>query len=92
MRKGSFLRANPANFDDLEWDDHLGGDEVAVRVKDLDLAESRFDGHVEATSGLGYGEWTMVFRNGAPGAARGALPGAAAARRADLTADLVGER
>jgi len=66
VRKGSFLRANPANFDDLEWDDHLGGDQVAVRLKDLDLAESRFDGHVEPVSGLGYGEWTMVFRNGAP--------------------------
>lgn len=66
VRKGSFLRNNPANFDDLAWDDHLGGDQVAVRIRDLDLAESRFDGHVEPKSGLGYGEWTMVFRNGAP--------------------------
>lgn len=66
VRKGSFLRADSGSFDDLVWDDHLGGDQVAVRLKDLDLAESRFDGHVEPDSGLGYGEWTMVFRNGAP--------------------------
>jgi len=29
----------------------------------LDLAESRFDGHLDATSQTGYGEWTMVFKN-----------------------------
>jgi hypothetical protein len=50
-------------FDDFEIDDHLGGDQVAVRVRDLDLAESRFDGHVDSVSRLGYGEWTMVFKN-----------------------------
>jgi hypothetical protein len=50
-------------FDDFELDDHLGGDQVAVRVRDLDLAESRFDGHVDSVSRLGYGEWTMVFKN-----------------------------
>ena len=48
---------------DFEFDDHLGGDEVAVRLKDLDLAESRFDGHVDSASRIGYGEWTMVFKN-----------------------------
>jgi hypothetical protein len=50
-------------FRDFEFDDHLGGDEVAVRLKDLDLSESRFDGHVDAASRIGYGEWTMVFKN-----------------------------
>jgi hypothetical protein len=50
-------------FDEFEIDDHLGGDRVAVRVRDLDLAESRFDGHVDSVSRLGYGEWTMVFKN-----------------------------
>jgi len=50
-------------LDDFEFDDHLGGDEVAVRLKNLDLSESRFDGHVDAASQIGYGEWTMVFKN-----------------------------
>ena len=48
---------------EFEFDDHLGGDDVAVRLRDLDLAQSRMDGHVDVASGLGYGEWTMVFRN-----------------------------
>ncbi len=50
---------------EFEFDDHLGGDEVAVRLKHLDLKESRFDGHVDSVSEIGYGEWTMVFHNGA---------------------------
>lgn len=49
---------------EMAFDAHHGGDEVAVRIKNLDLAESRFDGHVDAGSELGYGEWTMVFKNG----------------------------
>jgi hypothetical protein len=48
---------------DVDFDDHLGGDSVAVRLKGLDLAESRFDGHLDSVSRLGYGEWTMVFKN-----------------------------
>lgn len=58
---GWFGRGN--TFDDFEFDDHLGGDDVAVRLKNLDLSESRFDGHVDAASRIGYGEWTMVFKN-----------------------------
>ena len=54
-------RADP--MEDMEFDDHVGGDDVAVRLKYLDLAESRFDGHVDAASRIGYGEWTMVFKN-----------------------------
>lgn len=50
-------------FREFEFDDHLGGDEVAVRLKDLNLSESRFDGHLDAASRIGYGEWTMVFKN-----------------------------
>ncbi|WAC20396.1 PEP-CTERM sorting domain-containing protein [Luteolibacter sp. SL250] len=49
----------------FEFDEHLGGDEVAVRLKHLDLKESRFDGHIDSVSEIGYGEWTMVFHNGA---------------------------
>lgn len=56
-------RADP--LQEVEFDDYLGGDDVAVRLKALDLAESRFDGHVDNISRLGYGEWTMVFKNGA---------------------------
>ncbi len=48
---------------DIEFDDHLGGDQVAVRLKNLDLSDSRFDGHIDSPSQLGYGEWTMVFKN-----------------------------
>ncbi len=58
---GLLGRRNTLN--DFEFDDHLGGDQVAVRLKNLDLSESRFDGHVDAASRIGYGEWTMVFRN-----------------------------
>jgi hypothetical protein len=50
-------------LEEMEFDDHVGGDDVAVRLKYLDLAESRFDGHVNAASRIGYGEWTMVFKN-----------------------------
>ncbi|MEI6675983.1 MAG: hypothetical protein WCO57_12490 [Verrucomicrobiota bacterium] len=35
-------RADP--LQEVAFDDHLGGDEVAARLKALDLAESRFDG------------------------------------------------
>lgn len=50
---------------EVDFDSHTGGDEVAVRIRGLDLAESRFDGHADAVSQIGYGEWTMVFRNAA---------------------------
>ncbi len=63
VRDSAFSMGRGREFDDLEFDDHLGGDQVAVRVRDLDLAESRFDGHVDSVSRLGYGEWTMVFKN-----------------------------
>ncbi len=62
VRPGTLGRGgNP--FNEVEFDSHLGGDQVAIRVKDLDMSESRFDGHLDARSQLGYGEWTMVFKN-----------------------------
>ncbi len=61
--RGGKLIGRPNPLADFEFDEHLGGDEVAVRVRHLDLAQSRFDGHVDPVSQLGYGEWTMVFRN-----------------------------
>ncbi len=63
VRDAPFSRGRNS-FDEFEFDDHLGGDQVAIRLKDLDLAESRFDGHVDSVSRIGYGEWTMVFKNG----------------------------
>lgn len=57
-------------FGDLDFDTDLGGDGVAAHVRDLDLASSRLDGHVDAASGLGYWEWTMVFRNTSPHTAK----------------------
>ena len=67
VRENAFFggRGRGTAFEEFEFDDHLGGDSVAVRLKDLDLAESRFDGHVDGLSQLGYGEWTMIFKNGA---------------------------
>ena len=59
---GNFGRGR--DFEEVQFDDALGGDQVAMRLKDLDLAESRFDGHLDERSRLGYGEWTMVFHNG----------------------------
>jgi hypothetical protein len=68
VREGGLGQGRSNAFREMEFDEHLGGDEVAVRLKHLDLAESRFDGHLDARSGLGYGEWTMVFHNGAANA------------------------
>jgi Vault protein inter-alpha-trypsin domain len=62
-RRGNAMRGLADPMEGMEFDDHVGGDEVAVRLKSLDLAESRFDGHVDGVSGIAYGEWTMVFRN-----------------------------
>ena len=44
-------------------DEDLGGDGVAGRVADLDLSASRLDAHINASSRLGYWEWTMEFGN-----------------------------
>ncbi len=63
VRDSAFSMRGDMGFNEFEFDDHLGGDQVAVRVRDLDLAESRFDGHVDSVSRSGYGEWTMVFKN-----------------------------
>ncbi len=59
--RGMVGRADPLG--EMEFDNDLGGDQVAVRLKNLDLKESRFDGHVDSASEIGYGEWTMVFHN-----------------------------
>jgi hypothetical protein len=61
--KGGSLIGRADPMADIEFDDHIGGDDVAVRLKSLDLTESRFDGHVDGLSRIAYGEWTMVFKN-----------------------------
>ncbi|MES2438482.1 MAG: VIT domain-containing protein [Verrucomicrobiota bacterium] len=61
--RGSALAGRGDTLQEFEFDENLGGDDVAMRLKNLDLAESRFDGHVDAVSRIGYGEWTMVFKN-----------------------------
>ncbi|HEY1123343.1 MAG TPA: VIT domain-containing protein [Haloferula sp.] len=58
-------RRSRGEAQEWEFDDHVGGDDVAVRLKNLDMSESRFDGHVDPRSRTGYGEWTMVFHNSA---------------------------
>ena len=61
--RGNALAGRRDTLQEFEFDENLGGDDVAIRLKNLDLAESRFDGHVDAVSRIGYGEWTMVFKN-----------------------------
>lgn len=61
--KGATMRGRADPMAEMEFDNHVGGDHVAVRLKSLDLAESRFDGHVDGVSRIAYGEWTMVFKN-----------------------------
>jgi Vault protein inter-alpha-trypsin domain len=57
QRGGSWER----ELEEIDFD--LGGDVVAAKVKHLDCKESRFDGHLDAKARIGYGEWTLVFRN-----------------------------
>ena len=61
--RGTVMRGRADPMADMEFDDHVGGDDVAVCLKSLDLTESRFDGHVDGVSRIAYGEWTMVFKN-----------------------------
>ncbi len=49
---------------DSEWfDPALGGDQVAARIPNLTLDQSRLDGRIESSSGLAYLEWTLAFHN-----------------------------
>ena len=62
---GAFGRALDP-LEDFEFDADTGGDAVAMRLRDLDLVESRFDGPLEGAAHLSYAEWTMVFANRGP--------------------------
>lgn len=61
--RGAAMRGRADPMAEMEFDSHVGGDAVAVRLKNLNLAESRFDGHLDSVSQIAYGEWTMVFKN-----------------------------
>jgi hypothetical protein len=62
-----YTRAGRLNvFDDdfdFSWDDALGGEAVAGRVKGLSLQSSRMDAVAEPDAGVVYCEWTMEFKN-----------------------------
>ncbi|MGJ8640430.1 MAG: VIT domain-containing protein [Opitutaceae bacterium] len=45
------------------WDRDLGGEHVGQRIDEIQLEESRLDGILDPAFGVGYVEWTMVFRN-----------------------------
>ena len=51
--------------DELTWDDALGGESVAGRVKGLSLESSRLDAKVEPDAAIVYCEWTFEFHNSA---------------------------
>ncbi len=52
-----------ALIDDSWFDPALGGEQVAARIKNLSLSQSRLDGRVDTASGIAYLEWTLEFRN-----------------------------
>lgn len=49
--------------EEFTWDDGLGGQAVAGRVKGLSLLSSRMDAITEPDAALAYCEWTMEFNN-----------------------------
>lgn len=49
--------------DSFDFDPDQGGEVVAGKVKNLSLASSRIDGSVDADAGIGYVEWTLLFKN-----------------------------
>ena len=49
--------------DSFDFDPDQGGTVIAGKVKKLSLAGSRMDGSVDADAGVGYVEWTLLFKN-----------------------------
>ena len=70
------------------FDEDQGGREVGGKVRGLSLSSSRFDTSVDASSAVGYTEWTLVFRNAdqmrSEARAEIALPAGAVVSRATL--------
>lgn len=49
--------------DTVDFDEDQGGSRIAGKLKGLSLEESKLEGSVDANGGVGYMEWTLVFRN-----------------------------
>ena len=49
--------------EEFTWDEALGGDAVAQRIKGLSLSSSRMDAVAYPDSAVVYCEWTMEFKN-----------------------------
>lgn len=52
--------------DRFDFDPDQGGTVIAGKVKGLALMSSRIDGSIDADAGVGYIEWTLVFKNSSP--------------------------
>lgn len=50
-------------WDDFDFDEDLGGNAVAGRLRGLSLASSRIDSKIYADAAVSYTEWTLVFHN-----------------------------
>ncbi len=76
---------------EFTWDDALGGEAVAQRVKGLSLLSSRMDAVAEPDAALVYCEWIMEFKNVSPqqreARAQIALPPGAVVSRVTLWID-----
>jgi hypothetical protein len=60
VREGVTLLAG----DTVDWDRNQGGEQVGGgKLAGLSLASSKIDGITDANAGVGYMEWTLVFRN-----------------------------
>jgi hypothetical protein len=52
-----------ADLNDWTWDTDQGGDAVGGRIKSLSLHSSRLEATLEPGAAIGYGEWTLEFKN-----------------------------
>lgn len=49
--------------DTVDWDDDQGGSRIHGKLKGLSLANSKLEASIDGDGGVGYMEWTLVFRN-----------------------------
>ena len=49
--------------DTVDFDSDQGGSRIHGKLKGLSLANSKLEGSIDADGGVGYLEWTLVFRN-----------------------------
>jgi hypothetical protein len=58
------IGVNPVTGDTIRFDRNQGGTQVGGgKLEGLSLASSKLDGKIDADGGVGYMEWTLVFRN-----------------------------